>query len=211
MTTKSMTIYVEGRDDQAVIEALLDVKSITGVSVKSCDSDRGVNKELEKYLSTIAKGSGPNDIRAIVLDADNGPASRWASFSNILVNNGGYTGIPRDPDPRGTVVRCEGKPTIGIWIMPDNSTLGMLEDFVLLLIPEKDKLLDYAKSCIEKMDPSIKLFGDCHKSKVLVHTWLAWQKKPGKPMGTCIKSGALESSRPAAIDFFNWLENLRSA
>ncbi len=40
-------------------------------------------------------------------------------------------------------------PRVGVWIMPDNTIPGILEDFVQHLISDDDLLRDYSRQCIE--------------------------------------------------------------
>ena len=47
-----------------------------------------------------------------------------------------------------------------------------------------------------------------HRSKALIHTWLAWQQNPGRPMGTAIKAGYLQHDAPIALAFVAWLRRL---
>jgi hypothetical protein len=41
-----------------------------------------------------------------------------------------------------------------------------------------------------------------------IHTWLAWQKRPGIPMGLAITAHYLDASAPAAQLFVRWIRRL---
>ncbi len=41
-----------------------------------------------------------------------------------------------------------------------------------------------------------------------MHTWLAWQNKPGRPFGTAITARYLDADVPEATAFVAWLEKL---
>src|SRR5437588_12534340 len=106
----------------------------------------------------------------------------------------GYTTLPTDPQPNGTIIEEEDKPIVGIWIMPDNQLSGMLEHFIGFLVPANDALWTIAENVVEEV-----LRNDCrfpvqHKVKALIHTWLSWQEEPGKPLGQAITKRYLDPS-----------------
>lgn len=69
----------------------------------------------------------------------------------------------------------------------------MLEDFIKFLIPDKDSLLPIAESTIKSLEEGgLQRFNTTHQSKALMHTWLAWQKDPGTPMGLSITKKYLD-------------------
>ena len=49
---------------------------------------------------------------------------------------------------------------------------------------------------------------EAHRPKALIHTWLAWQKKPGMPMGQAITAKALKHDSAIALTFIAWLRHL---
>jgi len=51
-------------------------------------------------------------------------------------------------------------------------------------------------------------FSDLAKPKAVIHTWLAWQEEPGKPLGTAITAKYLDAGVPEVNDFINWLRQL---
>lgn len=44
--------------------------------------------------------------------------------------------------------------------------------------------------------------------KVRIHTWLAWQEDPGRPMGYAIGRGFLDPNAPSAIALVSWVRRL---
>lgn len=203
MSKNSKVLLVEGNDDQHVLWNLFKSYSIpVSFSVEQCGSDSGVFKELGVRL----KGSTTQAI-GIVLDADVHPEGRWNSIKGVL-KKFDYPEIPDEPQSYGALVAREGKPRIGIWLMPDNVTQGMLEDFVCLLIPDGDELFNYAKTCINDMSSDLRLFKDAHQSKAEIHTWLAWQQDPGTPMGLAIQKKYLKPDQGKVPDFLKWVERV---
>jgi hypothetical protein len=47
-----------------------------------------------------------------------------------------------------------------------------------------------------------------HESKARLHTWLAWQKNPGKSMGLSITSKYVLPDCPLALQLIDWFRNL---
>ena len=48
-----------------------------------------------------------------VVDADENVAERWHSLGDAL-RSAGYTAVPANPDPAGTIIPQDGKATVGI-------------------------------------------------------------------------------------------------
>ena len=92
--------------------------------------------------------------------------------------------------------------------MPDNQTSGILEDFLRFLVPSPNDLMNYAVFCVESIsDP---LFRPTDRPKVIMHTWLAWQKNPGRPFGTAITSEFLDPNVSQVEVLVDWLRQLFS-
>lgn len=46
------------------------------------------------------------------------------------------------------------------------------------------------------------------KTKAYLHTWLAWQEEPGKPMGQAITKKYVDAQAPHAQLLISWLRQL---
>ncbi|HBP48653.1 DUF3226 domain-containing protein [Pseudomonas sp.] len=197
-------LLVEGTNDCHLIWSLCkhyDVPDeVFGLYV--CGSDK---KVLQRLSALIAGSQDMTDI-GVVLDADNpNLAGKWDAISNRLTNEG-YN-VPKTPIKDGSIISQEGKPTIGVWLMPDNDLDGMLEDFCARLAPPD--ALDYANNCAtEAKKMGFSTFGNTHKSKATIHTFLAWQDEPGMPLGQAVTAKALDAKQPIAIQFSDFLKNL---
>lgn len=51
-------------------------------------------------------------------------------------------------------------------------------------------------------------FPPAHKIKARLHTWLAWQEEPGKPMGLSITARYLDADALHAQQLIKWLRQL---
>ncbi len=205
-------LLLEGKDDLHFIANLCQSISLPEnfdvIDCKSCD---GVFKQLELRLSNPKM----NRVLGLVLDADaKNPTDRLLSLKNRL--NKDIASIFPDIMPEdGLVVTPADRkrfPIIGLWIMPDNIHHGMLEDFVMKLIPNNDLLISKAEEIvtdIERISPRpAGRFKDVHRSKAKVHSYLAWKDEPGVPMGQAITKGILDPHSESANKFVDWLSRL---
>jgi hypothetical protein len=113
--------------------------------------------------------------------------------------------VPEHLEPGGLIVESKAwwQKRCGVWVMPDNARGGMLEDFLLDLIPEGNVLLRHARQVITSLPAT--LFIPEHRAKAEVHTWLAWQREPGTPLGLALKRRYLDADHALAQQFHDWL------
>lgn len=143
----------------------------------------------------------------IVVDADDDLAARWQALSNKL-KTVGYQNIPDAPPANGWVYTQPRLPKIGAWLMQNNHLPGMLEDFVAYLVPSEDILLPKAEAMLQDEQVGINRYSLAQHPKALIHPWLAWQKKPGMPMGQAITAQVLKYDSVIAPNFIAWLKYL---
>ena len=106
----------------------------------------------------------------------------------------------------GVTIVEEGLPTIGIWLMPDNTQDGYLEYFVEQLIPNDDVILPLAKSAVaDLMTKDYCKFTGFKQQKAIIYNWLAWQQSPGLPFGTALEAGFLSAEKASLQPFLNWI------
>jgi hypothetical protein len=100
--------------------------------------------------------------------------------------------------------------------MPDNILEGELEHFLELLVPRKNENPLWLR-VLEALDgmPSeasfpgyVKRFKEQDRRKALIHTWLAWQEEPGKPLGQALTARYFDAHAPHALVFVNWIRQL---
>ena len=126
-------LLVEGSDDQHVIRHLWERRYRQPAPFQISPRD-GIIRVIDA-IRDEARVLGRQAL-GIVLDANDSPATRWQSISDRLASLGIQT--PATPDPDGTIIASTGDiPRIGIWLMPDNRSLGELEDFVAQMIPRQ--------------------------------------------------------------------------
>lgn len=199
------TLLVEGRDDEHVVYALLNVHA-----VPECFKviEHGGVDSLLKALPVRLKESDVTRV-GIVIDADEDAGRRWQAVVRTL-NDVGYDWVPAAPAAGGTIVASGGValPAVGVWIMPDNTLPGSLENFVQFLVPPGDSLLAHAKRCVAGLPARTQLFPDVRRPKAEIHTWLAWQEEPGTPLGLAVTKKYLDGECEAAGAFIAWIKRL---
>ncbi len=107
-----------------------------------------------------------------------------------------------------TVLLSEkGLPRLGFWLMPDNRIDGMLEDFCREMIDARATAI--VEKCLNiAQESGHATFKSTHRSKAFVHTYLAWQDEPGRPLGQAITARVLRGKTSTADAFVNWLTTL---
>lgn len=201
-------LLVEGKDDEHIIKNICGRLSLG--KIDTIKSSSGIDNLLDILpVELKSASSGTVERLGIILDADLNAGARWNCVRKILLENK-YENIPKNISKKGTILATPkmqpSLPRLGIWIMPDNSDPGAIEDFLKFLIPNEDKLFPYAENVIAKLP--IRHFRDTYTSKALLYTWLAWQKEPGKPYGQAITAKYLDTSLPAANIFVSWLREV---
>jgi hypothetical protein len=196
-------LLVEGKDDEHVFYHLLEHYHVPE-QFKIKDKE-GVDNLLDT-LDVEIEGSGLECL-GIVVDADMSIESRWQALRGILMHCG-YDNVPTHPLSEGVIVEQEGRPKIGVWIMPDNTLPGMLEHFIGFLVPPGDTLWPRAGECVAQIPEPERRFPQEHQSKAHVHTWLAWQEEPGTPMGQAITKRYLDAEAEHARRLIGWVRRL---
>ena len=131
-------LLVEGKTDQHIVWALCEHYYVAeNFNVKDCD---GIDKLME-ILSMML--TNPTNVKTIgvIIDADNDIKARLNQIRSI-VKPYGYD-IPDELQHSGLICPSSQPdyPKIGLWLMPDNIHLGMVEDFALSLASTDDALL----------------------------------------------------------------------
>jgi hypothetical protein len=197
-------LLVEGSDDCHVILALCNTFGLPETfGIYQCG---GYTKVLKRLNALVLQPDGP-EVIGIVVDADSPDVmSRWRQIREKpeLKN---YS-FPDDPNVDGVIVAgYKDRPKLGIWLMPDNKNPGMLEDFLIELVPSDG--IEAARNCIvNAQNKKLTSFKETHLSKAVIHTYLAWQDEPGKPLGQSVTAQVLQPNTQTAKVFVDWLKRL---
>jgi len=201
-------LLVEGVDDYHVILHLQAGHDLRIVDREEIRQTGGIQPLLESLPVQLKASDG--GILGVVIDADQDFAARWQSLRACLAS-AGYEAIPESPICTGTILAPPPEtllPKFGAWLMPDNASRGILEDFLRFLVPEGDVMLPFAEETLRGLPEQ--RFSANDYPKALIHTWLAWQKEPCRPFGQAITARFLQSGVPEATVFMAWLSTLFS-
>lgn len=193
-------LWVEGPNDQHVLWNLCARHALPETfEVK-------VAGNVQEVLNLLRSSPKASDLErfAAILDADLDLDKRWLQVRRALLA-AGYRDVPEQPTPGGTIVRGPDLPPAGIWLMPDNRLPGILEDFLVFLIPAGDGLLPLVDVFLDGIPEPLRRFAAKDRPKARVHAWLAAQEQPGKPLGQAIHARYLDAQAAAVAPFIAWL------
>jgi hypothetical protein len=207
-------LWVEGRDEEVVLPILCASKGINLANSFVTLQERKGYTELLKGIPIQIKSADIDglEILGIVIDADENVGNRWQAVRNRLVQ-AGYKKLPKNPKMTGTIIQGNDEsnlPTVGVWLMPDNVAEGMLETLIAFLVPNQanNPLWQYANQTTSFVFDNYQSFSLAKQPKAVLHTWLAWQKKPGTPIGQAITAHYLDTDHPVVDDFIAWIKLL---
>lgn len=200
-------LLVEGKGDQHVFMNLCGARSIGKLDV--IEPQDSVGQLLDNFPEWLKVSD--IEVLGVVIDADTDFAGQWAALKGRL-NQAGYHNVPDQPVSEGTILPPPPAtllPRFGCWVMPDNQTAGKLEDFLRFLVPSEGRLLlDRAEASVTGIPSEQRRFSQPDEIKAVMHTWLAWQKEPGRPFGTAIAARFLDPNVPQADALVAWLRRL---
>ncbi len=203
-------LLVESENDKHIILALRDkYKLPNNFEIENA-------KTVEQAILSIPSSINESniDVLGIVIDTDSDLQKRWRAVKEQF-EEFGYQ-LPELPKPEGTIVEHPDKIMphplkIGVWLMPNNQLTGAVEEFMQMLVRDKDVLWNEAQLVVEKLEKEIDTslrFPAKYRSKALIHSFLAWQKEPGRPMGFAITKRYFDADAALAKLFVQWLNDL---
>jgi hypothetical protein len=160
---------------------------------------------LENEINVRLKSSGLSTL-GIVVDADENIENIWQNIHKIFSSN--IIHLPTDL-PSDGLIEISKNLKIGIWVMPNNQTTGILEDFIQYLIPIEDQLMMEIDIHIENVETkNLQKYNSNNKTKAKIHSWLALQDSPGTPIGKAISYKYFDTKNPECKVFKDWLDKL---
>lgn len=211
-------LLVEGQADKQFFQALLEKVNVHVDDIKiGTPSDHGAPNDGKtaafRLLSTLMNQLADGSIThlAVVLDADYAHTGGLGCAGTIRkitqeIQPFGY-GNANTSLPGLTFPHNDGLNPVGLWVMPDNQSDGMLEDWVKKTVAtEASSLMQHAVTTVASL-PQQK-FKSIHTSKADVATWMAWQTMPGGGLDTAIEgmlmdveSGAFKTLLPESAHY----------
>lgn len=207
-------LLVEGATEVRLIPYLMEANEVVWpddkakAPVQIRDKD-GFQNIVDRAVIEAEIRETSRRITGIILDADQAFAERWIDIRNCCLPY--FPEMPEETVPDGMIVFNSDNQKLGIWIMPDNQSHGMLEAFLLQLVPrgEADPLLAYARQSCQHAKENLKApYKGTHVRKAEIHTWLAWQDEPGRQLHQAVSEMILNPKSPYAEPFVRWFQKL---
>ena len=200
-------LLVEGTDDEHVLKHICGNRNVPHLD--EVKQHGGVDRLLESVPVRL-KASEEGDVIGVIIDADTDMSAQWQSVRDRIIAVG-YGQVPEQPAADGTILDPPADtllPRLGIWIMPDNRTDGILEDFLRFLVPQPSNLFDHVEASVATIPEDDRRFSELENPKAIIHTWLAWQEEPGRPLGTAITARFLDPHVAEVDTLVSWLNRL---
>ncbi len=206
-------LLVEGTDDLYVIVELMkrngvdwpDRKADAPVLIKPMQGVGAIMKA--PFLGDQLKQPGLQAL-GIMIDADDDPKRRWEWFRDQLATRQ-FRNLPETMPATGLITDDAAGLRVGLWLMPDCGSAGILETFLALLVRGPDLALwDHAGASFETARALGAPCGQTHHDKARIHTWLAWQDPPGTSFGLALTKRNLDPNAPGAAAFVAWFRKL---
>jgi hypothetical protein len=141
----------------------------------------------------------------VVIDAETNANSVWQRALPFL--QGTFQTVPNDLPAEGLVLTRDDGRRFGLWVMPDNRSSGMVENFLADLVREgAHDLWQFAKECVQAAREREATFREIHRPKANLHTYLAWQDPPG--FNAAVVSQVLDPNAAKALAFVEWFRRL---
>lgn len=204
----SPTLYVEGDADFHFVEELRKKYSVN--SSWRTEAKTGFASVMKVARDAVVKRGAPTV--GIVVDADLNLDCRWDEiakhFARPEVVNKRAISLPNRPCRRGTIIEQDaGFPRIGIWVMPNNSLPGELEDFVVKMVPTKDAIWRKTEHYVNGIACDDRRFEPEKTDRAKLYAWLATCQKPPY-IGFAISNCELNVQTPNCQLFVDWLTRL---
>lgn len=209
--TNPNKLLVEGDEEKRVIPYFMDEHVAWGdrrddwvVRIEEFD---GVENLLKPGV--IEAESKEPGLRAIgvIVDADDQFDSRWSRVRERCRKVADT--FPDDLPVGGLIFLTPTGLRVGVWVMPDNRSSGMLETFLShLLVPGRLPLWDFARESCERSKEHGAPYSDAHCDKANVHTYLAWLDPPGRQLHVAVLARALDARLPLGEHFVRWFMDL---
>lgn len=204
-------LLVEGEAERGVIAGLMEANGVpwpdppdSPVFIDTCG---GIDEIVKPGVLDAELRASGREALGVVVDANGDAGTRWDDLRAWC--SGEFSDLPDQIPTEGLEVVHSHGTRFGIWIMPDNRLKGMLEDWLVELIPEESgSLYELARKSVSDAKHQGAPFKDVHRTKAEIHTWLAWQDQPGLRLYDAVVHRVLDPTRPESMPFVNWFRRL---
>lgn len=182
-------LLVEGKDQLNFFDALLSRLGLGHIQMH----DFGGINDLAGFLELLVKLRGFNGVNrlGIIRDAERSAGSALQSVQSALKN----VQLPI-PSAAGSLFGTH--PSVGVMILPDNSSPGMLETLLCRTFAGSaiDGCIDRFFACVGNR-PGVSIV---RPDKARAQAWLATRKRPHLSVGVAAKAGYWNLNHSALSD-----------
>lgn len=208
--SKVKRLLVEGAKDRRLFPYLMEKNGVDWPKGNEPVDIQDIGRKLltRPEASAILKESSLR-LLGVILDADHDARASWQLVKSWFQD--WFNDMPPDIPPGGYTSAPNGDGIrLGVWIMPDNQTHGMLETFLKLLVRDNDQeLWAYAKVARDEAKAKCNApFKPVHEDKAWMHTFLAWQDEPGPQLHEAVDHAILDPESPHSQPFVAWFRKL---
>lgn len=207
-------LLVEGVEERFLIPELVEKagriewgdwkQRLHPVEIRSCG---GASNLLDRDRIVAVLNTPGLETVAVVIDANGDVASRWQQVRDRFVAQ--FPLLPIEMPAAGLIESNAARLRLGVWIMPDNQRMGMLESLLCDLIRQDQMpVFEHAKQATAQAQAIPAPFSNAHLTKAQVHTWLAWQDPPGLQLHEAVMKRILDPASPFAQPFVEWFIRL---
>jgi hypothetical protein len=195
--SKPKLIVGEGIEEVFFFAALVNHLGLGDIQVEQY----GGKRRLQLYVRELLVRPGYQSLASIGItrDTDSSVAQDFQSICGYLQSSGFV--VPARAGLFGT-----GTPKVGVFLMPNNSDAGMLEDLCLASVQG-----DGSAPCLDEFFKCVRQQAGrqtAEQSKARMHAWLASQIKPDLRLGEAAKQSLFPWDAPVFQDLKQFLQNL---
>jgi hypothetical protein len=205
-------LLVEGTEDLKAIPYIMEANGVDWPDKPPkapvwLEQYEGYSNLLKpEVLETELRTTGLKAL-GMILDADEEFHDRWQETRESCLSS--IADLPEALPKSGLIHKTAQGIRFGIWIMPDNTSRGMLETFLSFMIPTaSEPIWEYAQEATTEAKNRGALFSPSHIDKANIYTWLAWQRPPGQPFPYALKDKIIEPTQADVQTFVTWFKTL---
>ena len=189
-------LLVEGKEERLIVPHFMDRYVVWGDKPEEwlvlIKAHEGVDDLLEPgNIEAESKSRGLKAL-GVLIDADDQFASRWSRLRDRCLRIA--ADFPVDLPLEGLIHQNDDGLRIGVWIMPDNQSRGMLETFLGSVVTATlEPLWIFSQeSCRNSRDHGAP-YSDPHYDKACIYTFLAWLEPPGRSLNVSVQARAFDA------------------
>ena len=199
--TEKKLLLVEGNDEVVFFGALLDSKGASGIQIE----ESGGKSQFAAKLGAIKNTPGFDNVQsmAVIHDADNNVDGSFQRIQDALKKHGFKA-------PEGKGLFAQGSPKVGVFLIPDNKSAGMLESLCLSAVKSKEVIecVDSFMRCVNTAAKN-KIYKEprnIHKARL--RAFLAAMEKDTPSLGLAAEKGYLDLNSEKLQPLLNFLKKL---